>query len=462
MVSTLDSTGLTIETNSQIKADLIAALQAIYGPDINVASNTPDGQLINIFAQADTDLLELLLDTYNSIAVSTSYGERLDQLVELNGLSRLPGTFTKAYVQVTTNAAVTIPGLDQTTVTPFTISDDAGNQYELITSYVAAGATTVLLAFQAVNIGQVQTTPNTITNIITPTLGVASVNNPSVNISITGNIQNGLPQVVNVSSVAGIVPGLNVTAGAGIPPSTTILSVDSTSQFTMSNNGTGNYTGQTITITNPSDSIGVNEETDYQLKTRQAASFQLASTGPADALEALLRNTADIQDAIVVENTTGAPANGVPANGVWVIVNGGSPAEIGQIIYTKKAVGCAMTGAQSYIYTRPNGQTVTLYWDNAVAIPLYIAFGLIWLGPITMANADIQTALAAALTYKLGQNPTIADIIKALLIIAPTAIPTFNGVTQGVSTDGSTWESIVEPLTVQDYFTVLPTNIVIT
>lgn len=391
MVSTLDQTGLTIESRPQIVQDLIVALQAIYGADINVDSNSPDGQLINIFAQADTDLLELLLATYNLAAVPSSYGTRLDQLVALNGIARKQGTFTLAQVQVTFTSAITLPGLDQTTQTPFTVADNAGNQFQLLVSYAAGGPSTPILTFQAVNIGQVQTTANTITNIVTSTLGAPSVNNPSV----------------------------------------------------------------------ATDTIGVNEETDAQLKVRHDQSFSLASVGPSDAMEAALKNIADVLDALVVENNSGVTVGGIPAYTVWPIVNGGTPTEIGQAIYSKKSPGCGLKGAQSTVVSRPNGTMFTAQWDLAISQPLYIKFSVIWRGAQQMANTDIENALAVALAYKLGQNPSIGDIVSAMLVIAPTAIVTINSSIQGVSSDNVSWESLVTPTTAQNYFTVAAANITV-
>lgn len=391
MVSILDQTGLTIESNPQIVSDLVAAFKTIYGNDINVDSNSPDGQLIQIFAQAVTDQLELLADAYNAMAVPTSYGARLDQLVALNGITRKQGTFTQAQVLVTANAALTLPGLDQTAVTPFTVADNAGNQFELLTSYVFSGAGSATLTFQAVTVGQVQTTANTITNIITSTLGITTVNNPSVT----------------------------------------------------------------------SDILGVNEETDAQLKVRQAQAFNLATTGPSDSMESALRNIPDVIDAMVVENNTSGTVNGTAAYSVWPIVNGGTSVEIAMAIYVKKSPGTPMRGSQSQVITRPNGQTFTAQWDNAIGQPLYVKFSIIWIGAPTMANSDILAALAVALSYKLGQNPTIGDIVKAMAIIAPTAVLTINSASQGVSRDNSTWASVVTPTDAQRYFTVSASNMAI-
>lgn len=386
-VSTLTSAGIAVESQTNIVAYLVSAYQSIYGPDVNVQSNSPDGQLIGIYAQSISDVLELVLDTYNSFAVDTAYGVRLDQLVALNGLVRIQGTYTLAQVVVTITQALTIPGLDQTTVPAFTVSDSAGNQYQLQTSYVAGSAGTPTLTFQAVDIGQIQTSANTITSIVTPTTGISTVNNPSVS----------------------------------------------------------------------ADVIGIDEETDSQLKIRQQQSFQLASTGPADALEAALKNLPGIADALVIENDTGSVVGDIQANSVWIILNitSATGAQIVQAIYSKKPVGCGLSivaGGYDYSITRPNGQPFIGYWNLAISQTLYVGFSIIWRGAQILSNADIEAQLAAALIYKLGQNPNIGDVVTAMLTIAPTAIITFNSSTQGVSTNGSTWSSTVSPTTYQNYF----------
>lgn len=391
MSSTLDQSGLTIESNASIVTDLVDGYKNIYGSDINVDSNSPDGQLIAIIAQIVTDLNELLLDAYNAMAIDTSYGQRLDQLVALNGISRVQGTYTLAYVNVTATAAVTIYGTDQTAQTPFTVQDDAGNQFQLVTTYAFGAAGTQTLAFRAVDIGNVPTTANTITNIATATLGISAVNNPSV----------------------------------------------------------------------ASDVIGVDEETDAQLKTRQAKSLRLAATGLADSMEAALKEVSGVTDALVQENETASTVNGVPAHGVWAIVAGGSASDIAAAIYAKKSPGCSMAGAQTYDVVRPNGSVFTAMWDNALSQTLYVKFSITWIGPQTKANADIATALAAAMVYKLGQNPNIGDIIKAMATIAPTAVVSINSATQGVSDDNVNWESVVQPTDYQHYFVLAAANVTI-
>ncbi len=389
MPNQLGPAGLVVDSITEIIANLTTGMQSIYGTDINVDSNSPDGQMINLFAQAVADMLQLLQSVYGGFSVEGATGTILDQRVALNGLARRQGTFTQTPVLVTVTQALTLYGLDQTTNPPFIIADNAGNQYTLKTTHVFSGAGSASLTFQAVAIGQVEVVANTITNQVTATLGVASVNNPT-------------------------------TAGT---------------------------------------TLGVNEETDAQLKVRHAQSFALASTGPADAVSAALLAVPDITDAYVVENVADTTVNTVPPHAIWCIVTGGLAAEIAQAIYAKKGIGCDMKGSQSLTIARPNGTNFTAKWDTSLTQALKIRFTINGKVPGTAFDIVLlANELAAALSYKLGQSPTIGDVITAMQTIAPNGYLT----NVGVSSDGGlTYLDVVSPTTAQYYFQVTADNIVI-
>lgn len=387
----LSSTGLTVNSTTDIVNNLTLAFQAIYGSQINVNPNSPDGQLINILAQAIEDNLQLLVQVYNSFAVDSAFGVILDQRVALSGITRNQGTYTLAYVNVTATQALTLPGQDVLVLNPgasvFTVADTAGNQYQLATSYVFVGAGTQTLAFNSVTLGQIQTVPNTITTIITVTPGISGVNNPSTS----------------------------------------------------------------------SDIEGLPEETDPQLKIRQANSYFLQAVAPADAIRAALLDI-PTADAFVAENDTGSPSLGVPAYGLWIIVSPGTatPQQIGTAIYMKKNPGCALKGSQSYAVVRPQGNTATMQWDLALQETLYVQATLY--PRIPGQTFDVTAdgiALAEALIYKLGQSSVAGDIATAMAIIEPLAIV---GNAQ-VSTNGITYEQIVSPSDFQHYLFVTAARI---
>ena len=190
MPNQLDGNGLQIKTVAEIKNDIVTGFQTVYGGNINVDPSTPDGQAIGIFAQADIDNLELLSQVYASFSIGGAIGINLDQRVDLNGLSRKPGTFTFTNIDVVVDRAITLPGLDAQldadtpTGTIYTIADDVGNKYYLAATAVISVAGTSTLSFRAQNRGEVLTAPNTITNQVTVTTGVVSVNNPTTAASI--------------------------------------------------------------------------------------------------------------------------------------------------------------------------------------------------------------------------------------------------------------------------------------
>lgn len=393
MPNNLSATGLTVNTTTEIVASLTAAFQAIYGPDINVGPNSPDGQLIGILAQAIQDNLQLLLQVYNSFALDNAFGVILDQRVAMSGIQRVAGTYTLAYVDVTATGAVSLPGQDALISDPaaqvFTVADTAGNQFQLVSTFAFGGAGTSSLQFAAVTLGQIETAPSTIQTVVTVTPGISGVNNPSTSLDVEG----------------------------------------------------------------------VPEETDPQLKIKQAKSYFLQAVAPADSIRAALLAVPNCVDSYVAENNTASPVSGVPAHGIWVIVNGGTAQNIGTAIYRKKNPGCAVTGAQSYSVLRPQGNTALMQWDNAISQPLYVKATLIpRIAGLTFDLTADEAKLAAALVYKLGQSPNVGDVVIAMQAIEPNAILT----STQVSKNGIAWSDIVTPDTFQKYFLTLSANITLT
>jgi len=184
MSDVLNEDGLTLKTLTDIIDDLETGLKAIYGDDINIDSDSPDGQAINIFAQAAIDLREVLQSIYASMDPNQAQGVVLDQRVALNGIQRNAGTFTVVPVIITVDRSVSLVGMDdesESTDIPsgvYTIKDNAGTQFVLLDSVtLSAGSTTV--DFRAANIGAVEVSVGSLTTPVTVIAGVVSVNNTS-------------------------------------------------------------------------------------------------------------------------------------------------------------------------------------------------------------------------------------------------------------------------------------------
>lgn len=183
MPDEITSTGIVVEDYNTLLSAIQTNLNTLYaidGDPINFDSETPDGQLTNIYAQIGTDVRQLALDVYNSFDPDKCSGVVQDSRYSLNYLFRKGGTFTIQNIDITVDKTVELQGLDASyndiNAASYTVSDDAGNLWYLIdTTTLTTG--THSLPFRSQNLGLVQPTIGTITNQVTKVLGITNVNN---------------------------------------------------------------------------------------------------------------------------------------------------------------------------------------------------------------------------------------------------------------------------------------------
>lgn len=254
MPDIINENGLQVKTAPEIRADLEGKFRGIYGADINLEQNSPDGQLVGIFTQMAVDIRELLVQINNGFNPDRADGRILDERVVINNIQRNGGTYTITDVDITVDRTVDLQGLDadfnELNGQGFTVQDDAGNQFILIDSVTLTAGTTSL-SFRARQMGRIETTIGTIINPVTIVIGVTGINNDSAPTTI-GQSEETSPQlrVRRQRSVAlastGYLNGLlgdvlsldgvtdakiyenrtNSTNGAGLPPHSTWLIVE--------------------------------------------------------------------------------------------------------------------------------------------------------------------------------------------------------------------------------------------
>ncbi len=208
MPNLLDANGLTVKTLSEIIEQIkngtasYPGMYQIYGPDINVQPNSPDGQMIGLMSQVAVDLEELLVQIYNSFDPDLAVGKVLDQRCAINGVTRRAGTYTTSPVSVTVDRAITLPGLDTAPTSPFTVADVSGTRFFLETTYSFGGAGTQSLQFRAERLGAIETVIGTITSVVTVLLGVTGVNNPAPAVVGSSEESDGALRIRRQNSVA--------------------------------------------------------------------------------------------------------------------------------------------------------------------------------------------------------------------------------------------------------------------
>lgn len=183
MPDEITSTGIQVQDYNTLLANIQTNLNVLYATDgdtINFDSETPDGQLTNIYAQIGSDIRQLAVEVYNSFNPDNCSGVIQDQRYALNYIFRKGGTFTIQNIDVTVDKTVELQGLDAAyndiNAASYTVSDDAGSLWYLIdTTTITPGIHS--LPFRSQNLGLVQPTIGTITNQVTKVLGVISVIN---------------------------------------------------------------------------------------------------------------------------------------------------------------------------------------------------------------------------------------------------------------------------------------------
>lgn len=381
--------GLVTKTRQEIEAELVAAFQSIYGNDINLSQDTPDGQILNIFIQSYLDLLELVKAVYTSFDPDQAFGVTLDQRVAFNGIQRQAGTYTVTDITVVISQPLNLYGLDQDEQDVYTVADNAGNEWQLIDTVSLNVLGANVLAFRAKVPGAQLTIPNTITVPKTIVLGVTSVNNPTA------------------------------------------------------------YT-----------SLGLNEETDQQLRTRRQRAVSISSQGYLAGLIAALENINGIISVFVYENNEDGIVDGVAGHSIWVIVSGTyDDADVADAIYKKRNAGCGMKGDKTYSVQQVDGTEFLVRWDDVQTEPLFIKFNVTSLNGVNPPDiATIKAGLAENFIPGVYEQVNINDLATLVQQFDNNTLVTLAGF--GLGAFGP-FSNFLQPSEKNKQFTVDANNIII-
>ena len=166
---TINENGLLIDEFSTIYNRLADKFKLIYGQDINLEQNSPDGQLLGIITNEIYDLQTLILHIYNSFDPDLAQGVELNKLLKLIAQTRRASTKSIVDITIVANANVTLPA-------DYTIIDENKNEW-VINAETTLIAGTNILSFNAVNFGAIEASANTINDVVTVFPEIISVNN---------------------------------------------------------------------------------------------------------------------------------------------------------------------------------------------------------------------------------------------------------------------------------------------
>lgn len=166
---TINENGLLIDEFSTIYNRLADKFKLIYGQDINLEQNSPDGQLLGIITNEIYDLQTLILHIYNSFDPDLAQGVELNKLLKLIAQTRRASTKSIVDITIVANANVTLSA-------DYTIIDENKNEW-VINAETTLISGTNIISFNAVDFGAIEASANTINDVVTVFPEIISVNN---------------------------------------------------------------------------------------------------------------------------------------------------------------------------------------------------------------------------------------------------------------------------------------------
>ncbi len=171
-MSTVDANGFTRTRLDERFATLQAAVQAIFGPDINLDPDSIDGETLGIYAGAIADLDQLAEDCYQGFNPQSATGLALSRLVQLNAIRRIAGAYSTASLLAVGTQGTLIPAgsLVGSTTLPIV--------FETIADALIDNTGQVAIAARASDFGATLAPAGTLNKISTPIYGWQTITNP--------------------------------------------------------------------------------------------------------------------------------------------------------------------------------------------------------------------------------------------------------------------------------------------
>jgi uncharacterized phage protein gp47/JayE len=311
-MTTIDSSGFHRSRLDERVANLVSAMQAIFGTDIDVSPESPDGQMLGIFAEAVSDLDQLAETIFNGRSPSGAQGAGLSRLALLNGVTRKGPQYSTTSIVVTGTIGTVVP---------------AG-------SLIATDALLPLVPLATFQ----TTTDLTLVDDGGHVVGTAT---GQVRASVTGPVHGAAGRINVIKTV------ISGWTGASNPSSATLGSDVETDADLR--------TRRRASVALPSQGI---------LDGLYAALSQL----PTVAHVALHENSTDA--IIPLKGGTLAP------HAIQAILDGGLDADIASTLWLKKSLGVTMVGATTGVVTDSQGNPQTMRWDTPGEVDIYVTVTL--------------------------------------------------------------------------------------
>lgn len=166
-VVTIDQTGAHRPDFATILSYFTSGYATIYGSDIELGSDTEDGELLGLFATAVDDCNQEAISAYSAYSPATAQGSGLASNVKINGL--------KKFVPSNSTIPVSVGGTANLTILNGLMNDDAGNQWTLPSSVTIPSVGAITVTATCLTPGAIQLASASPLTPVNPTRGWQTV-----------------------------------------------------------------------------------------------------------------------------------------------------------------------------------------------------------------------------------------------------------------------------------------------
>lgn len=335
-MATLTETGIQIERLNDIVKRFEDGFKQIYGQNIDLSPNTPDGQMVGILAQIKMDIEELAENIYRQLDPDVATGSWLEQRVAYAGLMRRGASYS--YLR-----SVILTGEPNTQLYAGIVVSDQNKVRWVLTADIQLDSNGSGRAdFRSEQLGSFNLAKNTTLTIETVTLGLTNA------------------------------------------------------------------------VTFENAEVGVEEETDTQLRERFLFSRTKSAQNSAEAITAKIAALPDVKQVRVLENNTAQrDALGVEPHSIDVIVYGGNDEEIANVIYQNKGAGVGLQG-NTLTSLKKDGETRPIRFDKVSLVDIQVSMRCVRYEDFTEIDKDQIKKLLANQIFKIGQTVSLSRLYSPI------------------------------------------------
>ena len=442
----LDATGVVVADTSSLLAETQSEYRTVFGADLVVTPDTPQGVLITAETLARTEVVKNNAALANQINPNVAGGVFLDAIMALTGMQRTPATKTVV-------PEVTLSGVAGTVISAGTQAKTAaGDLFVSLSTVTLSGAGSASVDFASVEYGPIPCGAGDLDAVVSSVLGWETVTNPTA----------GTPGAATQSDQAARALRQNTLAFQGVALAEAVTSALCATEGVRSLSFLENYNsapqGMLVSIAGGSTLAGqiwgmtttgvVVVGTDPMDFARSAQSLPIVNPWPVAAFsttgEVTLSglatqgggdwpSTLTAGQVVLVKDQSTASENGLwlAASGAWTrdaydadgstilgsnsgisliknsiyaCVDGGSDTDVAAALLENKSSGCAWNGGTTVNLVEPSsGQTYAVQFDRPNVVGVLVK--------VTTSNGNAANITQAILDYAAGKIDGLAGFV---------------------------------------------------